>query len=371
MTISSRQTELLLVSWVFGSFAVLVVVLRILAKVKIRQFKFDDAVMILALCFGLIAASLLTCGITYGYAQPTNDEYGSEAAAGRKFYVFTTVFLIACAAAGRAAFVLYLLAILGTKKWHRIILITLAVLEVAVNAVPIILIFASCKPASAVWDYQIDGICISDEVQVRFGFFQNKVFNTFVDLYLVVVPTYIFWHLNLRLPVKISLIGLMSLGLLAMAAALAKVVQVPQLKNEMLNDTVGLLRWGFIEAWLVIITASLPCLRNLILSGFRFMVSSAQRSRSYELTATVGGTPGGRSLSTTAQNTQHRRTNSRLRNILSKSNAAEGGSVDRILGSRNSVEATEASESAQALGNGIRKQVEFFIDHDKREMGGV
>jgi hypothetical protein len=39
------------------------------------------------------------------------------------------------------------------------------------------------------------------------------VFNVFIDLYLAVVPTYIFWHLKLKVAIKLSLIGLMSCGL--------------------------------------------------------------------------------------------------------------------------------------------------------------
>lgn len=40
-----------------------------------------------------------------------------------------------------------------------------------------------------------------------------SAFNVFVDLYLAVVPTYIFWHLKLKLGIKISLVVLMSSGL--------------------------------------------------------------------------------------------------------------------------------------------------------------
>jgi hypothetical protein len=38
-------------------------------------------------------------------------------------------------------------------------------------------------------------------------------FNTATDLYLSAFPAYFFWNLNLKLRVKISLIVLLSLGL--------------------------------------------------------------------------------------------------------------------------------------------------------------
>jgi hypothetical protein len=128
--------------------------------------------------------------------------------------------------------VLYLLAILGGQKWQRIILTALAVMEVIFNSVVIILMFASCTPVSMLWDYNVAGSCAADSIQVKFGYFQSgmslsrfpniqrkrtdgcpSVFNIFVDLYLAVVPTYIFWHLKLKLGIKISLVTLMSCGL--------------------------------------------------------------------------------------------------------------------------------------------------------------
>jgi hypothetical protein len=108
--------------------------------------------------------------------------------------------------------VLYLLAILGGQKWQRIILTALAVLEVIFNCVSVILIFTSCTPVAILWDYNMPGTCAPMDIQINFGYLQSS-FNTFVDFYLAVVPTYIFWHLNLKVGIKISLVVLMSCGL--------------------------------------------------------------------------------------------------------------------------------------------------------------
>ncbi|KAF4151147.1 hypothetical protein CNMCM8927_004166 [Aspergillus lentulus] len=362
-----RGTGLVVLIWILTSISVIVVSLRVLAKTKIRQFRTDDIVMISALILGIIAGSMNTIAVKYGYGLPDEIVPEPGATTGRKFYIIGQAFLILCTAIGRAAFVLYLLAILGGQKWQRIILTALAVMEVIFNSVSIILMFASCSPVSMLWDYAVEGTCAADSIQVNFGYFQS-VFNIFVDLYLAVVPTYIFWHLNLKLGIKISLVALMSGGLIAMAAALAKTIQLPEIHNDALGGTINLLRWGYIEANLVIITASLPCLRSLILSGFHYMTSSGQRSRSYELGAAFTGTRAG-TTSVTAQKTCHRKTDSRLRGMLSTRNRGDdGASVDHILGSRNSLDGVETGGSSRDIGTGsagIRKQVEVtVVAHD-------
>ncbi|RHZ58733.1 uncharacterized protein CDV56_106932 [Aspergillus thermomutatus] len=377
MTASNQQgTGLVVLIWVLTGIAVVVVALRVLAKVKIRQFRMDDVVMIFALILGIIAGSFNTIGVKYGYGRPDATVPEPDAMLARKFYIIGQGFLIGCTAMGRAAFVLYLLAILGGQKWQRIILTALAVMEVIFNFVAIILIFASCSPVSMLWDYTVVGTCQPDSIQVDWGYFQS-VFNTFVDLYLAVVPTYIFWHLKLKVAIKLSLIALMSCGLVAMAAALAKTIQLPEINNETLGGTINLIRWGYLEANLVIITASLPCLRSLILSGFHYMTSSGQRSRSYELGAAFTGTRAA-TTSVTAHNTSHRKTDSRLRGMLSnRNNGDDGASIDHILGSRNSFDGIETSGSSQDLGTGsvgIRKQVEVTVvahDQPHDDRGGV
>jgi hypothetical protein len=162
-----------------------------------------------------------------------------------------------------------------------------------------------------------------------------------------------------------------------MAAALAKTIQLHEINNGTLGGTMNLIRWGYLEAHLVMITASVPCLRSLILSGFHYMTSSGQRSRSYELDAAFTGTRRGTATVTAHNNSQHRRADSRLRSMLSnRNNGDDGASAHHILESRNSIDAVKSSESSQDLRNGpigIQKQVDVTItthDNSPEDDGG-
>ncbi|KAH3186359.1 hypothetical protein KXW84_000178 [Aspergillus fumigatus] len=353
-------TGLVVLIWILTGISVVVVSLRVLAKTKIRQFRIDDVVMIVVLILGIISGSLHTTAVKYGYGLPDATVPEPVATTGRKFYIIGLASLILCSAVGRAAFVLYLLAILGGQKGRRIILTALAILEMVFNSVSVILIFATCTPVSMVWDYAAEGTCTATSIQPSELTMRcdASAFNVFVDLYLAVFR-----------PISSGILNSNSESKSRDGRRYRQNRPTPEIYNDALGGTVNLPRWGYIEADLVIITASLPCLRSVILSGFHYMTSSGHRSRSYELGAAYTGTHAG-TASVTAQATSHRKTDSRLRGMLSTRNRADdGASVDRILGSRNSLDGVETGGSSQEGSAGIRKQVEVTVVADDRRKG--
>lgn len=124
---------------------------------------------------GIVAAVLNTIGVHYGYGHPDETIPEPYASLARKNYIIGQGVLIGCAAMGRAAFIAYLLAILGSQKWQRIILISLAVMELIFNLVSIVLIFGTCRPLALLWDYTITGTCSSADIQIYYGYFQSSM----------------------------------------------------------------------------------------------------------------------------------------------------------------------------------------------------
>lgn len=123
-----------------------------------------------------------------------------------------------------------------------------------------------------------------------------------------------------------------------MAAALAKTIQLHEINDKPLGGTMSLLRWGYLEANLVMIAASVPCLRSLILSGFHYITSSGRQSPSYALGAAFTRTRQGTTTVTAYNNSQHQRTDSRLRSMLSNRSNDDGATAHHILESCNSSE---------------------------------
>ncbi|KAJ6037840.1 hypothetical protein N7460_007611 [Penicillium canescens] len=234
-----KAPSLVILFWVLGGVATVVVALRIFAKTRIGRLKVDDATMMIAWALTIIASILFTIAVHYGYGQDIGEFSFNSAVHVFKFYIITQACVIGSSTAGRVAFILYLQAILGGEKKHRIILLTLAILEVTFNAVSIILTFTNCKDLQPTWNKDLPNECLTG--QKCYAYFQSA-FNTAVDLYLVIVPTWIFWGLNLRLAVRVSLIVLMSFGLLAMAASLAKTISLKDITSPNFTGATSNLR---------------------------------------------------------------------------------------------------------------------------------
>lgn len=58
-------------------------------------------------------------------------------------------------------------------------------------------------------------------------------------------------------------------------ASLFKIVALKEIASTNITGaTASLIRWGLIESYIVIITASLPCLRSLVVSTIHYMTTS-------------------------------------------------------------------------------------------------
>ena len=283
----------------------------------------------------------------------------------------------------RSSFVLYLLGILGGKKNYSIALWFAMLLQLSANIVSAVLPLCICRNVRALWDPYVKTTCGSSVAVVRFSYFSScrssphrcvstelrlttgVAVNTATDLFLAVFPTIIFWSLNLKMRIKISLIMLLSLGVVsvfsplllsgygltwssAMVASIIKTTkldEVPSITNLGAGGAVGLIRWGYSENLIIIITSSVPCIRPLLISSVR-KLSSAARSRSYELSGPFSANKG-----TTKNGTAP----SRLQEQQSSDNRDDCDSIEQIL--KDSYHTGSTMES----GRGIKKQVEISV----------
>lgn len=103
--------------------------------------------------------------------------------------------------------------------------------------------------------------------------------------------------------------------------------QVPSVTDLGASGAVNLIRWGYAENAIILITSSIPCIRPLIMSSVR-KVSSAAKSRSYELTGPFSGN----------RATSKSHVTSRIRgggeqySTNNDDRVTETGSLERILG---------------------------------------
>lgn len=154
-----------------------------------------------------------------------------------------------------------------------------------------------------------------------------------------------------------------------MIASLIKTVFLPEIAhfNDPTFTPINLARWGYVETYVVIITASIPCIRSLVVSSVRGLSSSKEsNSHTYELGSRYGTR---KSIPTT--NNRRRGPDSKLNfnGTLRRNDQEDGGSTENIL---------ESGGGGGAGGddNGrryITKQVDITVeinDANKRGVGG-
>ncbi|KAJ5682195.1 hypothetical protein N7462_005360, partial [Penicillium macrosclerotiorum] len=275
MTLSARKSsydtgsQLLRDVWALTAIGILVLVLRIIAKLRIGKFGPDDMLMTFALCLATIGSIMITLAIKQGFGQEVSEIDTSKVSKIILHDYLAQTFGLAGGALGRISFIVFIIGLLVQRLSQRVILWVLVVLQVIINGMFIIIIFVQCPGhESAIWDHYGKEMCWNLHVQAYYGYFQGA-FNSATDLFLAVFSTCIFWNLNLKLRVKLGLVTLLGLGIFAMIAAIIKTVQTRVLATSDSDPTIATInydRWLYIETYLVIITASIPCIKSLVRS---------------------------------------------------------------------------------------------------------
>lgn len=135
-----------------------------------------------------------------------------------------------------------------------------------------------------------------------------------------------------------------------------KLKTLPSITNLGTGGGLELIRWGYIENAIIIITSSIPCIRPLIISSVR-KISSA--TRSYELSG-----PFSHNRRTDQQYAAA--SQSRRGRRFTKSRDMENGSVDRILDHSTHTSMTAVGRESRSPTNdlAITKQVDISVVSD-------
>ncbi|KAJ5778830.1 hypothetical protein N7457_006550 [Penicillium paradoxum] len=349
--------------WAAVIITAVIVILRLVAKVKIKRLGFDDGLMVLAEILAIVSTVFLTLSVRHGFGKNLLTLPQSDQKAVLKSIAFQVPLITFSTTFARSAFILYLLPLLGTNKHHQTALWTVLILQLCGNVVSAVLPLSICRDPAALWDRAaaIATTCGDSHAVIKFAYFSNT-FNSATDLFLAVFPTVMFWNLNLKRRLKISLIFLLNLGIVAMVASIIKTTKlssIPSVTNMGASGGIELIRWGYTENVIIIITSSIPCIRPLIISSAR-KISSGKVSGCYELSLPFNGCKSAAGPNATNQSRHSHRFKPDL----------EDNSVDYILdrdqGAQDSTHVGEAPDSPPLYPPGITKHVEISVVSDVR-----
>lgn len=122
-----------------------------------------------------------------------------------------------------------------------------------------------CTDIRILWDPTVVSTCWSMKTLQSLSY-TNLALNIVTDLlFAVVIPTPMLWKLNVNLRTRISLIGVLGLGIFACAAAFVKLGYLASYGKlgDWLWDSRNITVWTAVELNVGIIAGSLPSLRPL------------------------------------------------------------------------------------------------------------
>ncbi|KAH7355703.1 hypothetical protein BKA66DRAFT_597566 [Pyrenochaeta sp. MPI-SDFR-AT-0127] len=288
----NNAPQILSITGSFFAAAASVVILRCYVRIKLlKVFGVDDYVMLFA---------MVMCAATFACFELRTD-YGlgmhMEAITAAKYeiylkiiYVQSIVVMVGVSAV-KVSIAFCLLRLSVQRTYARILYGSVVFIVLMTIACAGTLIF-QCLPVEAAWDLSIrpppvgtgDAKCFSMTIFRNLGL-MNSSFNIITDILFASLPIPLIWRLQLRYTrTKISLIGILSLGWFASAAAIAKAIKQWNVLSDpdwTAEDSFNV--WNFIEFTIGIIAASLPTLKPL----FNWCLETAKAITSNS--RTIGG----------------------------------------------------------------------------------
>ncbi|KAL4892496.1 hypothetical protein BDV59DRAFT_42831 [Aspergillus ambiguus] len=217
--IPDRGPELITVLWVMTGLSTLTVALRFASRAMRRSFGWDDFMMLFSLlCFYGWSISLTVLSVDGGQRHTKDLIPLGKGVVSRVTLIHWTgqVFGILGLGAGKISIAALLLGILGNTRWfwHKMYLWTFCIVLVILTSIACaILTMTQCHPAAALWDSTIKGDCINPSIMANYGIFTGA-YNTFVDASLSLVPSSIFFRLQMTQLEKIQLSMVFALNIL-------------------------------------------------------------------------------------------------------------------------------------------------------------
>ncbi|KAJ0416691.1 hypothetical protein BJY00DRAFT_316570 [Aspergillus carlsbadensis] len=256
--------------WAEYGICTLVMALRAYSQAFVlRKFAADDIVMLGAYIIQGVGSILSTVSTSYGLGACIVDLNYQQIVNVLKYAMISLPFGVIAPLLGRISFILFLLnSVITVHKLRRKLLWGLIVLQTILNIIPCILQFTQCDPVEALWDplQLLDG-CQGAIAVLRFGYFLGG-FNGLTDFSLTIAGLVVIASLKMRRSSKIVLCVILSLSSLAMIAAILKAVQLRAVNTPNFSHGLGVWTiWSLTEGTVVIVTASVPRLRAIIVLG--------------------------------------------------------------------------------------------------------
>ncbi|KAF4556628.1 Hypothetical protein D9617_1g085060 [Elsinoe fawcettii] len=279
---------------IFGGLSLFVVCLRL----YVRQFMLkgvtaDDTVMFIAMLMGIALFGCFCGQADFGLgrhdeALTLDDQQGFQ-----RIQFWASLLVTSAITLVKVSISLLLIKLVNNKHLIRFLYVFIGLICAYTIASDLTIILA-CRPVDAAWDFSKmpTAKCFSTKTFSALGI-ANSVVTICTDVLLALLPVPIVWKLQTNLRTKVALIGVLALGLVAVAAGAVKVnAQLTFLSKTDRYFKNDFPVWAALELYIAIIAATLPTLRPLMaafFNGVRSTIGSSSGRTKKNNTQQTGG----------------------------------------------------------------------------------
>ncbi|KAF5011997.1 hypothetical protein FDECE_1937 [Fusarium decemcellulare] len=271
------STDILAATVFIVSLATVVVLARLYVRFFIiRNTGWDDGFMIASIALAWAGQGVIVAQVSHGAGRHVGDVDPDVYMIGMKLnFISQPIFLIAiCVVKLSVGCALMRIA---STKFYRVLILSIMGFMAFYTIGCFFTIMFQCTDIRILWDPSVKATCWSKSTLQGLSF-TNSALNILTDiLFAIVIPTPMLWNLNVHFRTRVTLIGILGLGVFACAAAFVKLGYVTNYGKlgDWLWDSRNITIWTCVELNVGIIAGSLPCLRPIFR---RFLGSTYGRS---------------------------------------------------------------------------------------------
>ncbi|KAK7990463.1 hypothetical protein PG990_014743 [Apiospora arundinis] len=311
----NRGPEILAVTGTLVGVTLCIVLLRLWVRLRlVRQLGWDDFFVVAAMVLLFAEMMIIIPEVHYGagrhfqYIQPPEN-----VAVGLHLNFATQPMCLVALMLTKVSVGVFLLRLAPTRN-YRVLIHAIVAFTVLSSTAGFLTVFFQCRPISFNWDNTTPGGQCIPARNLKIATYFNSILSAATDLIFALLPIPMLINVQLNWKAKSAIIGILSLGIFATAAAIAKMAYLSNYGKygDLLFDSADITIWTTIEITVAMIAGSIPCLKPL----FKKMLdlSSAYRGggksshQRYYGQNSNHGTGGSRSRNSTFAQQHRRRT---------------------------------------------------------------
>ncbi|KAK8022568.1 hypothetical protein PG993_013335 [Apiospora rasikravindrae] len=282
----NRGPEILAVTGTLVGATLCVVLLRLWVRVRlVRQLGWDDFFVAAAMALLFAEMMIIVPEVHYGagrhfqYIQPPE-----HIAIGLHLNFTTQPMCLVALTLTKVSVGVFLVRLAPTKN-YRILIHAIIAFTVLSSTAGFLTVFFQCRPLSFNWDNTTPGGKCIPARDLKIATYFNSVLSAATDLIFALLPVPMLINVQLNWKAKSAIIGILSLGVFATAAAIAKMMYLSNYGKygDLLFDSADITIWTTIEIAVAMTAGSIPCLKPLfkkildLSSAYRGAKSSHQR----------------------------------------------------------------------------------------------